>query len=121
MSIDYSKFLFAKEQKKKEGYRRNGLRCKSSKLANLERNRFSIMTNDMTRCYLCRRPKTSLHEIFRGRNRKNSMRYGLVVPLCTECHLKVDNERTESRKLEEKAKTIFIKKYGNEKFLKEFM
>ncbi len=121
MSIDYSKFLFAKEQKKKEGYRRNGLRCKSQKLANLERNRYSIITNDMTRCYICRRPKDDLHEIFRGRNRKASMKYGLVVPLCRSCHYKVDNERAESQKLEDKAKKIFIKKYGNEKFLREFL
>lgn len=121
MSIDYSKFKFVKEKKKKtEEYKRNGLRCKSKELAKLERNRFSILTEDMKRCYICHRPKESLHEIFRGRNRKKSMKYGLVVPLCRDCHYIIDNEKNESIKLEEKAKKIFIKKYGNEKFLREF-
>jgi translation initiation factor IF-3 len=121
MSIDYTKFKFAKEKKQKEEYKKRGLRCKSKELAQLEKNRFSILTKNMTRCYICRRPKSSLHEIFRGRNRKNSMKYGLVVPLCSDCHYVVDNNREESRKLEEKAKKIFVKEYGNEKFLREFL
>lgn len=121
MSIDYSSFKYAKKDFKSKDNKTNRLRCKSQKLANLERNRYSILTNDMTRCYICRRPRTDLHEVFRGRNRKKSMKYGLVVPLCRDCHCIVDNVRSESLKLENKAKKIFIKKYGNERFLKEFL
>jgi hypothetical protein len=121
MSIDYSSFKYAKEGTKRKDNKVNRLRCKSAKLANLERNRYSIITNDMDRCYICHRPRTDLHEVFRGRNRKQSMKYGLVVPLCRECHYVIDNVRAESLKLEDKAKKIFIKKYGNERFLKEFM
>lgn len=30
--------------------------------------------------------KDDLHEIFGGRNRKNSIKYGFVLPLFRECH-----------------------------------
>ena len=59
---------------------------KSKKIAKLERNRKSVFTNDLKHCYLCGRKKEELHEIFAGRNRLNSMKYDLVLPLCHECH-----------------------------------
>lgn len=59
---------------------------KSKKLTRLERNRFSVFTDDLTNCYLCGRKKDDLHEIFGGRNRRNSMKYGFILPLCRGCH-----------------------------------
>ena len=59
---------------------------KSKKLIKLERNRFSVFTDDLTSCYLCGRKKDDLHEIFGGRNRRNSMNIGFILPLCRECH-----------------------------------
>lgn len=57
-------------------------RQKSKKLAKLERIRFSILTTS-NKC--CMRPATTnltWHEVFRGRNRVNSMKYGLCLRLC---------------------------------------
>jgi 5-methylcytosine-specific restriction endonuclease McrA len=108
MSIDYTNFKYPKKTIKK------------NKIANLERKRFSILTKNMEKCFICGRKKDDLHEVFRGRNRRKSMEYGLVVPLCRTCHTIVDNNRKESLKLEEKAKDIFIKKYSLEKFIEEF-
>lgn len=62
------------------------MKNKSSELAKLERNRFSVFTDDLSTCYLCGRKKDDLHEIYAGSNRQNSMRYGFVLPLCRECH-----------------------------------
>ena len=59
---------------------------KSKKLTKLERNRTSVFTNDLEHCYLCGKKKNDLHEIFGGRNRLNSIKYNLVLPLCRECH-----------------------------------
>lgn len=59
---------------------------KSKKLTQLERNRASVFTNDLEHCYLCGKKKNDLHEIFGGRNRINSIKYNLVLPLCRECH-----------------------------------
>lgn len=57
-----------------------------SKITRLERMRFSILTKDFTKCYLCGKPKEHLHEIYFGKNRVNSMKWGCVVPLCYQCH-----------------------------------
>ena len=62
------------------------MRVKSNKLAKLERNRFSVFTDDLEHCILCGKKKNDLHEVFGGRNRLNSIKYNLVLPLCRECH-----------------------------------
>lgn len=68
------------------------IKKRSNKLAKMERKRFSVFTDDLQHCYLCGKPKEELHEIYAGRNRKNSMKYGFVLPLCHECHsLNQDN------------------------------
>ena len=55
-------------------------------MSKIEKNRFSILTNDLTKCYICGKPKQELHEVYFGKNRTNSMIYGCVVPLCYEHH-----------------------------------
>ena len=106
-----------KVEKKKELTR---IKQKSSKLTKLEKNRFSIITNNLEKCYFCPNEKMELHEAFRGRNRQKSMKWGLVVPICEKCHKKITKDKVFSKVLEDKAKKIFIKKYGREKFIEEF-
>ena len=48
------------------------------------------------------------------------MKYGLVVPICDECHKKITKDKEFSRILEKIAKKEFIKKHGKEKFIEEF-
>ena len=62
------------------------IRQKSTKLAKLEKNRFSVFTDDLDHCIICKRKKDHLHEIFFGSNRQKSMQYGFVIPVCTTCH-----------------------------------
>ena len=62
------------------------LKNRTSKQAKLERNRFSILTSDLDHCVICRAKKEHLHEVCFGRNRINSIKYGLVIPLCLNCH-----------------------------------
>ena len=59
---------------------------KSSKIAKLERNRKSAFTDNLDKCIMCNNPRQHLHEIYMGRNRQNSMKYGMVIPLCYKCH-----------------------------------
>jgi len=76
---EYSKMSITVQKSKK-------LSLKSKKIAKLERNRYSVFTNDLKHCFICKRKKEELHEIYAGRNRLNSMKYGFVLPLCHECH-----------------------------------
>ena len=62
------------------------MRNKTYKLQKLEKNRFSILTNDMEHCFICKNPFIDIHEIYGGRNRKVSMQNGFCVPLCRERH-----------------------------------
>ena len=62
------------------------LKNRTYKQAKLERNRFSILTCDLEHCIVCGVKKEHLHEVFYGRNRANSIKYGLVLPLCSTHH-----------------------------------
>lgn len=68
------------------------MKKKSVKLAKFEKNRFSVFTDNMDKCYLCSNKRDHLHEIFAGCNRQNSMRYGFVLPICEKCHNKYQND-----------------------------
>lgn len=97
------------------------IRKKSSKLAKLERNRYSIITYNLDVCYVCKKhKKENFDEVFGGRNRQKSMKYGLVIPICFKCHRKLTDNPLLKKQLQEEAKEIFIKKYGEEKFIQEF-
>ena len=61
---------------------------KSKKLAKMERNRTSIITDDMNHCYLCGLKKDHIHEVCFGKNRLNSIKHALVIPVCFNCHIK---------------------------------
>lgn len=77
----------------------------------LEKNRYSILTDNLSRCYLCPKPKNHLHEIYFGKNRINSMKYGCVVPLCASCHRKVHSNIELDLKLKKLCQKRFIEVY----------
>ena len=84
----------------------------SNKIKTLENKRFSILTNDLSYCYLCGKPKNHLHEVFFGKNRVNSMKWGCVVPLCAYCHSKVHSNIELDLKLKKLCQKRFIEVYG---------
>lgn len=93
---------------------------KSSKLAKLERNRFSIITDDMKHCILCGNKKDHIHEVFFGRNRTNSMKYGTVVPLCSSCHARMHKDIKLQEVYHKIGQDCFNKHYPNLDFMEIF-
>ena len=82
----HSQTLAKKQQKPAK------MQNKSNKLASLERNRYSVFSNDTKKCYLCgSKYKLTWHEIYAGRNRQNSMKYGLCLRMCLNCHSRNQN------------------------------
>lgn len=86
---------------------------------------FSIMTADFGHCYLCGSTHwIEMHHIFGGANRKNSTKYGLVVPLCHYCHNEPPNgvhfnrERMDALRAIGQAK--FAKRYPDLDFMAIF-
>lgn len=98
------------------------MRRKSKKLAKLERERFSVFTEDLSHCSYCGGTyQLTKHEIFEGRNRQNSMKYGFVLPLCLECHRKIQDDLEFSDKWKRKSQEYFEKNIGTkEEFIKKF-
>lgn len=122
----YSKKCANKHQIKKSPVRgglskRNpdSMKKKSNKLAKLERNRESLFTYDMTKCIICGKWPINKHEVFGGRNRQNSIKYKLVIPLCTcEHHDQVNQrgihfDKNLKKEWHKKGQAMFNKTYPN--------
>lgn len=99
------------------------LKIRTSKQAKLEKKRTSLFTDDLDHCIICGKSPVNLHEIFGGsRNRKNSIKFKLVIPLCTcEHHNQVECKgihfNKELRKeWQIKGQLKFEKTYPNLKF-----
>lgn len=102
---------------------RNGqIRKKSHKLAKKERKRFSILTTDMEYCYICakekkRRKKDHIHEVFGGRNRQISIRYGFTIPICSKHHDKTETNMEFDKELKRECQEEFEKEHTRDEFL----
>jgi hypothetical protein len=98
------------------------MKYKTNKLAKLEKSRFSIFTDDLDTCMFCGMSATDLNEIFRGRNRRNSMKYGAVQPLCRSCHTKITNntELEEKWKIKGQKRVMEYYKMSVEEFIDIF-
>lgn len=64
-------------QKRKSPLKSGQIKKKSSKLAKLEKNRFSILTNNLEKCYFCPNKKMELHEAFRRKKQAKKYEMGL--------------------------------------------
>lgn len=98
------------------------MKKKSSSLAKLERNRFSILTDDLDTCMLCGMTATDLNEVYRGRNRQNSMKWGCVMPLCRHCHTYMTDNTELENKWKKLCQKVMMKYYHmtEEEFIKIF-
>lgn len=97
------------------------IKNKSNKLSKLERNRYSVFTDDLTTCYICGKPKEHLHEIFFGSNRLNSIKYGFVLPVCHECHRKCHSDSHIQEELHKRGQLYWEEVIGDrEEFIGVF-
>lgn len=94
------------------------MKTKTNKLKKLERNRTSILTDDMECCYICKDFMSDVHEIYGGCNRQTSMKYGFTVPLCRTCHRFITDNPKMSETLKKNCQKAFEKEHTREDFLK---
>lgn len=94
------------------------MRNKTYKLKKLEKNRYSILTNDMEHCYICKSPFVDIHEIYGGSNRKVSMANRFCVPLCIEHHKFATLNADASNYLKQKCQHEFEKTHTRDDFIK---
>lgn len=98
------------------------MKRKTSKLRKLEKNRYSVFYESLSMCMYCGSMyQPTCHEIYEGRNRKNSMIYGFVLPLCLSCHQKLQDDPGFNIKWKKEAQKYFEKNYGTrEEFIEIF-
>ncbi len=113
------------EQKEYKEYKK--IKQRTYKQQKKDKNRYSVFTTDLDHCIECGRPHVNLHEIFFGRNRNNSIKYGFVIPLCDEEHHNQVNCRgihfdsVLCLKWQKKGQLYFEKNVGShEEFLETF-
>lgn len=95
-------------------------RQKSKKLAKLERNRFSILTDDLEHCVICNKPKEHLHEVFPGAFRQRSMKERMVMPLCAFHHTQIHKDTELSLYWKQSCQKLFEKSHTRDEFIKIF-
>ena len=90
-------------------------------LSKAEKNRFSIITPDLDNCVLCPKKRTNLHEIFYGTGKRQlSIKYGLVIPLCYQCHIEMHRNSVMQAIWHVKGQEAFEKEYPDLDFLEVF-
>ncbi len=86
-----------------------------------EKNRKSILTNDLNHCIICGAKKDHLHEVFSGAYRTHSINENMVLPLCVFHHTQIHKDielslfwkRLCQQKFEEsRTRDEFIKIFG---------
>lgn len=92
------------------------MRKKSYKLSKLEKNRYSVFYDEMSVCCYCGSTyEITKHEIFEGRNRQNSMKYGFVLPLCLRCHQSLQENINFNNKWKKRSQIYFENNIGTHK------
>lgn len=112
--------LFCKECDKIEYKQYKQIKKRSYKLAKAETNRTSIFTDDLEHCIICGKKRDNLHEVFFGRNRQLSIKFGLVIPLCLECHREMHRNKELQEVWHEKGQAVFERTYSDLDFLTIF-
>ena len=95
------------------------MKKKSYKIAKLEKERYSILTDDLEHCIICKKPKDNLHEVYFGKNRQLSMEYGCVIPLCYMHHIMIHDRHSLDLIYKIKMQEAFEKTYDID-FIKVF-
>lgn len=77
----------------KTQYKVAKMKSKSNKLAKLERNRFSVFSDNKEEYIVCKSTyQLTWHEIYSGSYRQRSMKYGFCLRLCLSCHMRYQED-----------------------------
>ena len=112
--------LFCKECSTIEYKETKPIKKRTYKLSKAEINRTSIFTEDLDHCIICGRKRDNLHEVFFGRNRQLSIQFGLVIPLCIECHREMHKSKELQEVWHKKGQVVFEQTYPELEFIKIF-
>ena len=93
------------------------MKNKTSKLRNLEKNRYSILTENLESCYICGSSPVDIHEIYGGSNRKISMQNGFCLPVCRTHHRLLTDDNKASEYFKQKSQGKFEETHERKEFM----
>lgn len=126
--------LFCKECKEDIEYKeRKPMKSRTNKQAKKEKERFSIVFPDLTKCCVCglktgdfdRRINqytiVEKNEVFEGSYRQVSIRLGMVAPLCIFCHKQFHKDILGMNlSFKVRFQKEYMKTHSREEFIKNF-
>ena len=93
------------------------MKLKTSKLRKLEKNRFSILTDNLDQCFICQKSPVDIHEIYGGAKRRTSMKNGFCIPLCRQHHYFATNFKWLSDIYKIKCQRKFEETHSRKEFI----
>lgn len=81
----------------------------------------SILTDDLTHCFICGHDNAHVHHVFYGRNRRNADEDGLTIGLCYRHHNGSDEGIHFCHQLDTQIKMMAQKKYEESHTRDEFI
>lgn len=114
-------FSCYQECDKKEYKQYNQLKSRSNKLAKKEKERFSIIYPNLTKCCNCgSKIGIEKNEVFEGAYRQISIRLGMVCPFCKKCHNVFHNDIMFNLFYKVMFEKEYLKTHSKEEFIKTF-
>ena len=113
--------LFCKECDVVEYKEQKTLKSRTNRQAKREKERFSIIYRDLTKCCNCgSKIGIEKNEVFEGSYRQISIRYGMVCPFCKTCHTQFHNDIMLNLFYKVMFEKEFLKTHSKEEFIKTF-
>lgn len=70
---------------------------------------YTILTENLSECWVCGRPSSEMHHVFHGADKSLSERLGMMAPLCRECHERVHHVGGElDQELKAEAQRVYL-------------
>ncbi len=121
ISAENNTELYRNVQRKSNSHK---IKQKSSKLTKLERNRYSVFIDDLKTCFYANKEcfgSITKHELFSGRNRQRSMKYGFVIPLCEYHHSTLQEDESFNQYWHDRCRDYWLSYYGElDEFIRMF-
>lgn len=98
------------------------MKYKREKLRKLEKSRYSILTSNLKKCYVCNSTfNIELNELFAGAFRQRSMLHGAVIPMCHSCHKDFHDHFDMQLFYQQEYQREFEKAHSRDEFISIFM
>ena len=73
----------------------------------------SIMTKDFEHCFVCGKQAQQWHHVMNKSDKKNSEKYGLLIPVCSKCHAKIhDSDEGLNKEIKKIAQADFMMEHS---------